>query len=88
VSPQKARRHVQSVRLTYDAFRAKVKASRPEHADAARQEMEQAEDEFVAAVDEAMGKMKLVVESPDMLKQLADLVAIQLQYFKVGLFYV
>ena len=82
---QKARKKVQSVRLTYDAFRARVKSARPEHADAARQEMEAAEDEFVAAVDEAMGKMKIVVESPEPLKCLADLVAIQLQYFKVCL---
>ena len=45
--------------------------------------MENAEDEFVAAVDEAMGKMKIVIESPELLKAMADLVAIQLQYFKV-----
>jgi hypothetical protein len=42
-----------------------------------------AEDEFVAAVDEAMGKMKLVVENGDAIRCLADLVAIQLQYHKV-----
>ncbi len=70
------------MRLTYDAFRAKVKNAKPEHADAARQDMEAAEDEFVAAVDDAMGKMKAVVESPNALKQLADLVAIQLEYYK------
>jgi hypothetical protein len=80
---KKSRKNVQAVRLTYDAFRAKVKSARPEHADAARQEMEVAEDEFVAAVDESMGKMKLVVESPHLIKHLADLVATQLQYFKV-----
>ena len=45
--------------------------------------MEAAEDEFVAAVDDAMGKMKAVVESPNALKHLADLVAIQLEYYKV-----
>lgn len=71
------------MRLTYDAFRAKVKNARPEHADAARQDMETAEDEFVAAVDDAMSKMKAVVESPNTLKHLADLVAIQLEYYKV-----
>ncbi len=45
--------------------------------------MTQAEDEFVAAVDEAMGKMKLVVENGEGLRALADLVAIQQQYHKV-----
>ncbi|KAJ3294948.1 hypothetical protein HK104_003154 [Borealophlyctis nickersoniae] len=80
----KARRNVQSIRLTYDACRAKLKSAKPEHVEAARIEMEAAEDEFVAAVDDAMGKMKVVVESPEPLKNLADLVAAQLAYFKVS----
>ncbi|KAJ3034173.1 hypothetical protein HDV00_005392 [Rhizophlyctis rosea] len=78
----KARKNVQSIRLTYDACRTKLKSAKPEHVEAARVEMEAAEDEFVAAVDDAMGKMKLVVESPEPLKGLADLVAVQLAYFK------
>ena len=41
-----------------------------------------AEDEFVGAVDEAMGKMKLVVENMEPLKNIADLCAAQLAYFK------
>jgi hypothetical protein len=47
-----------------------------------------AEDEFVAAVDDAMGKMKLVVENGDGIRCLADLVAIQLQYHKVGIYFI
>ncbi|KAI9326438.1 BAR domain-containing family protein [Zopfochytrium polystomum] len=78
----KARRNVQAVRLNYDAARAKLKAARPEREEAARQEMEATEDEFVAVVDDAMGKMTAVVESPEPLKNLADLVAAQLKYFK------
>ncbi|KAJ3409171.1 hypothetical protein HDV05_004564 [Chytridiales sp. JEL 0842] len=78
----KARRNVQAVRLNYDAARAKLKTARPEREEAARAEMEATEDEFVAAVDDAMGKMTLVVENPEPLKNLADLVAAQLQYFK------
>lgn len=46
--------------------------------------MEKSEDEFVAAVDDAMGKMKAVIESNDALRCLSDLVAIQLQYHKVS----
>ncbi|KAI8815365.1 BAR domain-containing family protein [Cladochytrium replicatum] len=78
----KARIHVRTVRLNYDAARAKLKAARPEKVEVTRSEMEAAEDEFVAAVDDAMGKMKVVVENPEPLKNLADLVAIQLSYFK------
>ena len=44
--------------------------------------MEATEDEFVAVVDDAMGKMTAVVESPEPLKNLADLVAAQLKYFR------
>ncbi|KAI9091169.1 hypothetical protein DFS34DRAFT_619480 [Phlyctochytrium arcticum] len=77
-----ARKNVQSVRLAYDACRARLKASKPEHVEQVRQEMEAAEEEFVAAVDEAMGKMNAVVENPEPLKMLADLVAAQLAYFK------
>lgn len=49
--------------------------------------MEAAEDEFVAAVDDAMGKMKAVVENPEPLKNLADLVAAQLAYYKVSVYF-
>lgn len=44
--------------------------------------MEAAEDEFVAAVDDAMGKMKAVCESLEPLKNLADLCAAQLKFYK------
>ncbi|KAJ3007261.1 hypothetical protein HKX48_009232 [Thoreauomyces humboldtii] len=81
-SAMKARKTVQSVRLTYDSCRARLKAAKPENVEAVRQEMEAAEDEFVAAVDDAMGKMKAVVENPEPLKNIADLVAVQLAYFK------
>lgn len=50
--------------------------------DALRAEMEKAEDEFVSVVDDAMGKMKTVVEGPETIKNLADMVKAQLKYFK------
>ncbi|TPX65813.1 hypothetical protein SpCBS45565_g04854 [Spizellomyces sp. 'palustris'] len=78
----KARKNVQSVRLAYDACRARLKAAKPENVDVVRTEMEAAEEDFVAAVDDAMGKMNAVVENPEPLKNLADLVAAQLAYFK------
>jgi hypothetical protein len=42
--------------------------------------MEKAEDEFVAAVEDAMNKMKAVVTSPQPLANLADLVAAQVSF--------
>ena len=43
----KARRAVQNARLTLDAAKAAAKTARPERQDAARVEVEQAEDAFV-----------------------------------------
>jgi len=77
----KARRHVQAVRLTYDASRAHAKTS---STDASKKEMEACEDEFVSAVEAAMGKMKAVVGGGDALRCIADLCAAQLAYFKSG----
>jgi len=80
----KSRRHVQTVRLTYDACRTRLRSATPVRADELKAEMEQSEDEFVAAVDEAMGKMKIVTENSEMLRCLSDLVAIQMQYHKTA----
>ncbi|KAJ3112871.1 hypothetical protein HDU96_004054 [Phlyctochytrium bullatum] len=82
----KARRKVQSARLAYDAARARLKTAKPEREEAARNEMEAMEDEFVAVVDDAMGKMTLVVENGagTALKSLAELVSAQLIYFKTA----
>ncbi|KAJ3124380.1 hypothetical protein HK100_011259, partial [Physocladia obscura] len=74
----KARRSVASVRLTYDAARAKLRTAKPEEEEKLRIEMETTEDEFVTAVDDAMAKMKLVIESPEPLKNLSDFVAAEL----------
>ncbi|KAJ3215272.1 hypothetical protein HK099_006441 [Clydaea vesicula] len=78
----KARKNVHSVRLTYDAKRVALKNAKPEFAEAAKADMELAEDEFVQAVDVSMGLMKAVVESNEPLKNLADLVSAQLKYHK------
>ncbi|ORY45229.1 hypothetical protein BCR33DRAFT_697342 [Rhizoclosmatium globosum] len=78
----KARRNVHMARLNYDAARHKMKTVKPGSEEGARAEMEATEDAFVAAVDDAMSKMTLVVESPEPLRGLSDLVAAQLKYFK------
>lgn len=77
-----ARKHVQSTRLNYDASKQRLKGAASNRADALRQELELAEDQFVAAVEDAMNKMKAVVSSPAPLANLADLVAAQLAFHK------
>lgn len=59
----KARRNVQSARLALDACKARYRSARPERSDAARLEVEQAEDQFVAAVEEATRLMKAALEN-------------------------
>ena len=54
----KSRRNVQSIRLSLDACKARYRSARPEKSEAARLEVEQAEDQFVAAVEEASNYMK------------------------------
>ncbi|KFY16202.1 hypothetical protein V491_05405, partial [Pseudogymnoascus sp. VKM F-3775] len=48
----------------------------------AKVEIEQAEDEFVGQTEEAVGVMKNVLDTPEPLRNLADLIAAQLEYHK------
>lgn len=59
----KARRRVQSIRLSLDACKARYRSARPEKSEAARLEVEQAEDQFVAAVEESTNLMKAALEN-------------------------
>ncbi|KAI8997107.1 Bin/amphiphysin/Rvs domain for vesicular trafficking-domain-containing protein [Pilobolus umbonatus] len=78
----KARKNVQSIRLSLDACKARYRSARPEKSEAARLEVEQAEDQFVAAVEEATNLMKAALENPEPFRNLADLVTAQLQFYK------
>ncbi|CAG8536903.1 7638_t:CDS:2 [Acaulospora morrowiae] len=78
----KARRNVQSTRLSLDAVKARNKNARPERSEVARLEIEQAEDKFVAAVEEATTLMKSVLETPEPLRNLSDLINSQLAFYK------
>jgi len=59
----KARKNVSSTRLNYDACKQKLKNAKIEYVDEARNEMETAEGEFVRSVEDAMAKMRVVIES-------------------------
>ncbi|OKL57113.1 hypothetical protein UA08_07523 [Talaromyces atroroseus] len=82
----KARRNVENSRLTLDSVKAKKKAAAGGDLDnlteEARVEIEQAEDEFVGQTEEAVSVMKNVLDTPEPLRNLADLIAAQLEYHK------
>jgi len=92
----RARKSVENSRLLLDAAKAKAKGqgwhlpgqNKPgAHEDEvaseeARVEIEQAEDEFVGQTEEAVGVMKNVLDTPEPLRNLADLIAAQLEFHK------
>ncbi|KAI9346366.1 Bin/amphiphysin/Rvs domain for vesicular trafficking-domain-containing protein [Pilaira anomala] len=78
----KARRNVQDKRLALDAAKTHYRESNRGNLDSARLEVEQAEDQFVGAVEEATHAMKVVLEDPEPLRDLADFAQIQLSFFK------
>ncbi|KAL4807045.1 BAR domain-containing family protein [Aspergillus unguis] len=78
----KARRNVENARLMLDSVKAKHGADAEHLTEEARQEIEQAEDEFVGQTEEAVSVMKNVLDTPEPLRNLADLIAAQLEYHK------
>ncbi|QSZ33180.1 hypothetical protein DSL72_002766 [Monilinia vaccinii-corymbosi] len=94
----RARKSVENSRLLLDAAKAKAKKSgwnlpgqaTQQHdgnedeviSEEARVEIEQAEDEFVGQTEEAVGVMKNVLDTPEPLRNLADLIAAQLEFHK------
>lgn len=80
----KARKNVHKARLTLDAAKSAARTAKPERQVAARVEVEQAEDEFVAATEEAVSVMKNILDTPEPLRNLSDFVAAQLAYHKAS----
>ncbi|KAH8879678.1 hypothetical protein GQ53DRAFT_671506 [Thozetella sp. PMI_491] len=92
----RARKNVEKSRLTLDAVKTRVKgntwkiATSPRaetHEEAelspeAQEEIEKAEDEFVTQTEEAVGVMKNVLDTPEPLRNLAELIAAQVEYHK------
>ncbi|KAL4797027.1 BAR domain-containing family protein [Aspergillus venezuelensis] len=78
----KARRNVENARLMLDSVKAKHGSDPENLTEEARQEIEQAEDEFVGQTEEAVSVMKNVLDTPEPLRNLADLIAAQLEYHK------
>ncbi|KAG5298062.1 BAR domain-containing protein [Histoplasma ohiense] len=81
----KARKNVENARLMLDSIKARKGVSRGDLdslSEEDRAEIEQAEDEFVGQTEEAVGVMKNVLDTPEPLRNLADLIAAQLEYHK------
>ncbi|KAJ8127280.1 hypothetical protein O1611_g6358 [Lasiodiplodia mahajangana] len=93
----RARRNVEKTRLTLDSVKSRAKGTtwkmgammpREEHVNTdelspeAQEEIEKAEDEFVTQTEEAVGVMKNVLDTPEPLRNLAELIAAQVEYHK------
>lgn len=79
----KARAAVQAARLQLDAAKSRAAGSgRHEEAytEEQRRAIEQAEDSFVEKVDAATGVMRNVLDTPEPLRNLADLIKAQAEY--------
>ncbi|KAH7327887.1 bin/amphiphysin/Rvs domain for vesicular trafficking [Stachybotrys elegans] len=92
----RARKNVEKSRLSLDAVKARVKgttfklggqAGQPQHDEQelnpeAQEEIEKAEDEFVTQTEEAVSVMKNVLDTPESLRNLSELIAAQMEYHK------
>ncbi|KAI5926717.1 BAR domain-containing family protein [Camillea tinctor] len=94
----RARKNVEKARLTLDSVKSRAKGTtwkmgamspRDEHVPStdelspeAQEEIEKAEDEFVTQTEEAVGVMKNVLDTPEPLRNLAELIAAQVEYHK------
>ncbi|RCI13757.1 hypothetical protein L249_8095 [Ophiocordyceps polyrhachis-furcata BCC 54312] len=93
----RARRNVEKSRLTLDTTKAQAKGTAfklggqgylaspqedQELSSEAQEEIEKAEDDFVTQTEEAVGVMKNVLDSPEPLHNLVELIAAQIEYHK------
>ncbi|KKA26372.1 hypothetical protein TD95_001416 [Thielaviopsis punctulata] len=92
----RARKNVENSRLSLDAVKARVTGStwklpggasaqhgeEPELSPEAQEEIEKAEDEFVTQTEEAVAVMKNVLDTPEPLRNLAELITAQMDYHK------
>jgi hypothetical protein len=93
----RARKNVEKSRLSLDAVKAHAKGTtfklgsgnqnvqpgdEQELSAEAQEEIEKAEDEFVTQTEEAVGVMKNVLDSPEPLRNLSELIAAQIEYHK------
>ncbi|KAI2638191.1 BAR domain-containing family protein [Xylaria nigripes] len=93
----RARRNVEKSRLTLDTVKSRVKGTtwkmggmspregslhNEELSAEAQEEIEKAEDEFVTQTEEAVGVMKNVLDTPEPLRNIVELIAAQAEFHK------
>jgi len=78
----KARRNVQALRLELDGLRSRHKNVKPERSAQAKKEIDDAEEALVLAVDESSELMRNVIDNPEPLRNIAELVAAQMDFYK------
>lgn len=81
VLANKARQAVRASRLELDAAKQTFKNANPSRQEQARLEVENAEDDLVQKTEVAITMMKAVLENPDSIKSLNELVKAQLAYY-------
>jgi len=77
----KARQAVRVSRLELDAAKQTLKTAAPTRQEHARLEVENAEDDLVQKTEVAITLMKAVLDNPESIKNLNDLVKAQLRYY-------
>jgi len=77
----KARQAVRASRLELDAAKQSLKTAGPARQEQAKLDIENAEDDLVQKTEVAITLMKTVLENPEPLKNLNDLIKAQLVYF-------
>ncbi|KAF2151865.1 hypothetical protein K461DRAFT_294739 [Myriangium duriaei CBS 260.36] len=81
----KARKNVENARLGLDAVKARARGrfgSEAAYDDKTRADVDRAEDEFVAKVEEATGIMKNCLDTPEPLRNLVELVRAQREFYE------
>ncbi|ODA78481.1 hypothetical protein RJ55_05862 [Drechmeria coniospora] len=93
----RSRKNVEKTRLSLDAIKAHAKSTtfrlghqgarneqheEQELSPEAQEDIEKAEDEFVTQTEEAVGVMKNVLDSPEPLRNLSELITAQAEYHK------
>ena len=82
-SAEKARTAVNNARLSLDAAKSRAASSgkhEESYTEAQRRSIETAEDEFVARVDEATSVMRNVLDTPEPLRNLNELIKAQAEF--------
>ncbi|KAF8638123.1 hypothetical protein AX17_002422 [Amanita inopinata Kibby_2008] len=80
----KARQAVKASRLELDAAKQQLKNANPARQEQARLEVENAEDDLVQKTEVAITLMKTVLENPEPIKDLNELVKAQLVFFSAA----